>query len=209
MSNRKKRSYISESRKRLADNTRRRIFQSAKKLFKKKGFEFVTIEELARAAKVSVPTVYALFQSKRGILRALMDEAFPTDQFEVLVEQGKEEKSAKKRLAITASIVRHMYDAERELMDLFRGASMLAPEFKELEKEREMRRYKRQEETVKALKAKKSLIKGMSVTKARDIVWAFTGRDMYRLFVIERGWSSKEYEQWLAQLLVKTVIGSD
>ena len=34
-------------------------------------------------------------------------------------------------------------------MDIFRGASLLAPEFKELEKEREKRRYKRQEERLK------------------------------------------------------------
>ncbi len=47
------------------------------------------------------------------------------------------------------------------------------------------------------------------VSKARDILWAFTGRDMYRMFVIEQGWTSEEYETWLAQLLVKMLTGDE
>jgi hypothetical protein len=51
------------------------------------------------------------------------------------------------------------------------------------------------------------LIKGLSATKARDILWAFTGRDMYRMFVVEQGWESEEYEKWLSKLLINTLIG--
>lgn len=46
----------------------------------------------------------------------------------------------------------------------------------------------------------------MSLSKARDISWAFTGRDLYRMLVIEQGWSSDEYEKWLEELLVKVLI---
>ena len=91
-------------------------------------------------------------------------------------------------------------------MDIFRGAAVLAPEFKELEKEKEMRRYNRQEVTIKAMVKEKSLAKGLSAIKARDILWAFTGRDMYRMFVVEQGWTSEEYEKWLAKLLISTLI---
>jgi hypothetical protein len=94
-----------------------------------------------------------------------------------------------------------MYDAEKAQMDIFRGAAVLAPEFKELEKEREVRRHTRQELTIKAMAKEKSLAIGLSVAKARDILWAFTGRDMYRMFVVEQRWTSEEYEEWLAQLL--------
>ena len=45
-----------------------------------------------------------------------------------------------------------------------------------------------------------------SIKKARDILWAFTGRDMYRMLVMEQGWTSDEYEKWLAQLLATTLI---
>jgi hypothetical protein len=35
------------------------------------------------------------------------------------------------------------------------------------------------------------------------------GRDMYRMFVIEQGWTSDEYETWRAQLLMKTLVGTE
>jgi AcrR family transcriptional regulator len=209
MSSRKKRIYHSETRQAQAVQTRSRILASSKLLFQSKGFEGVTIEQMAQAAGVSAPTIYSLFQSKRGVLRALMDEVLPVDQYEALVKEAMQEKSSIKHLAISAKIARHMYDAERAQMDIFQGASILAPEFKELEKEREQRRYKRQEKSVKMIEKEGALLKGLSLSKARDILWAFTGRDIYRMFVIEQGWTSDEYEKWLAQLLVRSLIGGD
>lgn len=203
----KKRIYRSATRNAKAIQTRNRILDAARNLFELEGFEFVTIEKIAQAAQVSVPTVYSLFQSKRGVLLALMDEALPSYQFEALVESSLQVNSPKERLCISAKMARQMYDAERKQMDIFRGAAVLAPEFKELEKEREMRRYSRQEVTIKAMVKEKSLIKGLSTTQARDILWAFTGRDMYRMFVVEQGWESEDYEKWLAKLLINTLIG--
>lgn len=209
MPSRTKRTYSSASRDARAKQTRSSILESAKKLFQSEGFEMVTIEKIAQAAQVSVPTIYALFQSKRGIVRAVLDEALSSDQFYTLVEITRGDIPAHKRLAMSAKIARQIYDAEREQMEIFRGASVLSPELKELEREREERRYIRQEETIKRLAQEKSLKKGLGESKARDILWALTGRDMYRLFVVERGWSSDEYEEWLAQLLSKTLLEAE
>lgn len=206
MSNKEKRPYRSLVRNAQAAQTRERILIAAKNLFESEGFECVTIEKIAQAADVSIPTVYSLFQSKRGVLRALMDEVLPPDQFDALVEMSIQEKSPEIRLSLSAKIARQMYDAEKVQMNLFRGAVVLAPEFKELEKEREMRRYSRQEVTIKAMVREKSLAKGLSEIKARDILWAFTGRDMYRMLVVEQGWASEEYEKWLSQLLVDNLM---
>ena len=118
-----------------------------------------------------------------------MDDALPPDQFKAFVEKSIHEKSPKERLSISAKIACQMYDAEKAQMSIFRGTAVLAPELRELEKEREMRRYNRQEVTIKAIVKENSLIKGLSATKARDIMWALTGRDMYRMFVIEQGWT--------------------
>ncbi|CDZ81843.1 mycofactocin system transcriptional regulator [Candidatus Rubidus massiliensis] len=206
MSNKEKRPYRSLARNAQAAQTRGRILVAAKNLFESEGFECVTIEKIAQSGDVSIPTVYSLFQSKRGVLRALMDEVLPADQFDALVEMSIQEKSPEIRLSISAKIARQMYDAEKVQMNLFRGAVVLAPEFKELEKEREMRRYSRQEVTIKAMVREKSLAKGLSEAKARDILWAFTGRDMYRMLVVEQGWASEEYEKWLAQLLINNLM---
>lgn len=202
-----KRAYKSEVRSTQAAQTRNRILEVAKKLFHTHGFECVTIEKLAQDAETSIPTVYALFKSKRGILRTLMDDALPAPQHAALLQEVDQVKTAEGLLMLSAKIARQMYDAERAQMEFFQGASVLSPEFKKLEQEREQRRYKRQEESMKRV-VQKSLIKGLGFTEARDILWAFTGRDIYRLLVIEQGWTSDDYEKWLARLLIKTLLGS-
>jgi AcrR family transcriptional regulator len=202
----KKRTYNSENRDTQAAQTRSRILEAAQELFQTEGFDRVTINKIAKAAEVSMPTIYAIFKSKRGMLQSLIDEAFPPEQFATLVDDVMQENSPKKRLNITAKLARQIYDAERGLMDILRGASVVAPEFKELEQEREQRRYERQTESINKMVKEKSLAKGLSPQKARDILWALTGRDMYRMFVVERGWTSDAYEEWLAQLLAKSLL---
>lgn len=206
MSNEKKRIYHSKGRKAQAAQTRSRILKAAKELFQTEGFDRVTIDKLAKIAEVSMPTIYAIFKSKRGVMQSLIDEALPLNQFWALVEESKQEKSPKVRLSITAKMARKIYDAERELMGILSNASLVAPELKELEQEREERRYERQLKSVKMMMKEKSLAKGLSLAKARDILWTLTGRDIYRMLVIMCGWSPDEYEKWLAQLLIKSLL---
>lgn len=209
MKKEKKRSYNSENRDAQAAQTRCHILEAAKELFQTDGFDRVTISKLAQAAEVSMPTIYAIFKSKRGILQSLIDEALPPEQFEALVDNSMQEQSPIKCLSITAKLSRQIYDAERELMDILRGASVVAPEFKELEQEREQRRYERQGEYIKKMMKTKSLAKGLTLQKARDILWTLTGRDMYRMLVVEREWTSDEYEEWLAQLLINSLLHTE
>lgn len=199
----KRRVYNTTSRKIQANQTKARVLFSAKKLFDAKGFDSVTIDEIAQEAGVSSPTVYSLFQSKRGVLRAVMDDSLEKNQFEDLVQKVIAEKTLKGRLKISAQISRKLYDAEKNQMNALRGVFMLAPEFKELEREQEERRYIRQEKTFIEVANEKTLVTGLSVSKARDILWAFTGRDMYRMLVLEKKWTSDEYEKWLAETLIQ------
>ena len=45
-----------------------------------------------------------------------------------------------------------------------------------------------------------------SEEEARDIIWALTGRDLYRMLVLERGWSSNDYEKWLGNMLAQILL---
>ena len=66
--------------------------------------------------------------------------------------------------------------------------------------------YYLQKESVNITAKEKAFVKNMPLPKISDILWAFTGRDLYRMLVIERGWSSDEYEHWLAELLIQTLL---
>ncbi|MEM9103942.1 MAG: hypothetical protein AAGB12_16660 [Pseudomonadota bacterium] len=50
--------------------------------------------------------------------------------------------------------------------------------------------------------------KSLPKEKARDILWTFTGRDFYRMLVVERKWSPDEYEKWLSNMLINTLVSS-
>lgn len=102
---------------------------------------------------------------------------------------------------MAAHMTTQMYEAERELILSLQGVSGITQELKELEREQEERRYKRQEETVGIMFNQGGLNPKLSMQKARDIFWSFTGRDLFRMLVIERNWSASEYEEWLAESL--------
>ena len=201
-----KRSYSSQNREAKAAQTRCYILSCAKSLFESTSIEEVTIEQIARKAKVSVPTIYALFQSKRGIVREIIDQAIPPSHYEVLITRVNEAKTVRDILMVAAKIARTMYDAERVQMDLFWKMSLSTPEFQDLEKEREKRRYQRQEDSLRRTWNEQEVKPGLAFSQARDVLWVLTGRDMYRLLVVEKEWSADAYEQWLAQSLIDMLI---
>ena len=68
------RSYSSALRNTQALETRRRIRTAARRLFSEQGFTSTTIAEIAAAAGVSAATVYAAFESKAGIVVAMLED---------------------------------------------------------------------------------------------------------------------------------------
>lgn len=202
----KKRAYDSSLRKASAEMTKDRILKSAKDLFVRKGFEKVTIEEIAEGAMVSTPTIYAIYQSKRGVLLALIDEALSPEKYNEIFWHGSKENSPLIRLEAMAKLCRELYDAEKERLALIHGAAGIDPVFRELENEREQRRYVRQEVVIKEIAAIDGLKKGLSIEKARDLMWVYTSREFYRKLVAERGWTLDQYEKWLGGLLITELL---
>lgn len=56
-------------------DTRERIFRAAAQLFAQHGYAAVAMRQIAAAAGVSKPMLYYYFQSKQGLLEALLDAA--------------------------------------------------------------------------------------------------------------------------------------
>ena len=47
---------------------------------------------------------------------------------------------------------------------------------------------------------------GVDAARAREILWALTGRELYTMLVVERDWGPDRYEEWLADLLVSALL---
>src|SRR6266536_1183226 len=202
----KKRLYKSLVRQRQAGDTRLRIVEATRQLLQWEGYAGMTVEGIAQRAEVSAQSVYAIFKSKTGILTELLDQSTFGPDYEDAVRRALSADDPEARLRLAAPIARHIHDAQSVTFDLLRGAGVVAPELAKLEQQRERLRYERQERMIISLRDAGRLRPGLDSTTARDIFWMLTGRDVYRMLVRERGWSSQKYQNWLADALVQSLL---
>jgi AcrR family transcriptional regulator len=92
---------------------RQRILAAARRLISKKGFEGLTMRDLADAARVSVPTVYNLVGGKVSLLAALVEEVYAN----VVAKLGDPERHDT------------FVSAAMELCAVGHGEVLLAPEY--------------------------------------------------------------------------------
>jgi AcrR family transcriptional regulator len=199
--------YKSLVRERQAADTRRRIVDASRQLLQKEGYAGMTIEEIARRAEVSAQSVYAIFKSKTGILTELLDQSTFGPEYDEAVHRALSATDPETRLRLAAPIARQIHDSQSATFDLLRGAGVVAPELARLEERRECLRYERQERMIISLRDAGRVRPGLDTSKARDIFWMLTSRDIYRMLVRERGWSSQQYQDWLADTLVRSLLG--
>ncbi len=86
---------LPEKRQEAADANRALVLQTARGLFQAKGFDAVSIREIARAAQRSVGSVFTYWTGKEQLFREAMGRPYFTDQrgaeaFAVLVEIAPE-----------------------------------------------------------------------------------------------------------------------
>jgi AcrR family transcriptional regulator len=206
LSKKKQRTYRSVTRDRQAAETKRRIVAAAHRLLRHEGFSGMTIDAIAKKANVSVPTVYAIFKSKTGILTALLDESMFGSDYEEIVRYAQSATDPETRLRRAASVARQIRSAQSAVFELMRGAGVVAPELARLERERERLRYDREESVISSLAKTGKLQPDLNYQRARDVFWMLTGGDVYRMLVGERRWTPEQYEGWLADTLVKLLL---
>ncbi len=179
---------------------------AAKRLFTRSGIDRVTMAQIATAAGVAVPTVYALFKSKAGILQAMMQATLFGPGYQTAQAQLVGVSDAVELIAATAKVARAIYESESAELALMRGASAFSLDLRKTEQEFEALRFKLQEARVKKLFEERKAKKGLSIAEARHILWMYTSRDIYRMLVQERGWTPDEYQHWLADTLVSALV---
>jgi AcrR family transcriptional regulator len=202
----RKRPYKSLLRERQAGDTRRRIAEATRRLLQSEGYAGMTIEAIAQRAGVSAQSVYSIFKSKTGILIELLDQSTFGADYDEAVHRALSASDPDVRLRLAAPIARQIHDAQSATFDVLRGAGVVAPELAKLEQQRECLRYERQEQMIISLRDAGRLRSELDYTTARDIFWMLTGRDVYRMLVRERGWSSQKYQDWLADTLVRSLL---
>ena len=207
MSSRRRR-YTSEARTQSALETRRRILAAAAILFARKGIDRVTIDEIGRRAKVAASTVYAIFKSKDGILRGLMERSLFGPQFQDAQKLLVGVTDPVALIELTSRVSRAIYESESSDLGLVRHASGFSPALRKMEEEFERIRYEKQAARLELLFASGKARPGLSLEEARRILWMYTSRDVYRMLVHDGGWTADRYQQWLSRTLVEALVAS-
>jgi len=195
-----------QARTRLA---RRAVVESARTLFLERGYTATTIEAISEHSDVPSATVYRLFSSKLGILKAVLDTSIAGDDQPLAVQERPDvaslfsEPDPHKLLAgfagITTAINQRTNDIYRVLVSAA-GSDLAAAELlEEIRQERD----RGQSRIARSLARAHALKPGLRERDAADLIHTLMAPEVYRLLVGDRGWTPERYQHWLATTLTQ------
>jgi AcrR family transcriptional regulator len=202
-----KRRYDNSRRQAQARVTRLKVIEAAKRLFIEHGYPATTIEAIAEAAEVSLPTLYRLFGSKRALLAAVLDTSFGGDDQPIgfaarpAVRAARAEPDPAKMVDAFARIIRELMERSSAIQHVLATAAQVDPEAAELLAEIRRQRHTGQSRIVAALDARDALDPDLDKTEAADIVYALLSPEVHRILTVERDWPADRYERWIARSL--------
>jgi AcrR family transcriptional regulator len=199
-----------QARTRLA---RRAVIDAARALFLERGYQATTIEAVSDHSDVPVATVYRLFSSKLGILKAVLDVSIAGDDRALSLQERPPvaallaEPEAAKLLARLASITVTINTRSSDIYRILSGASGSDPAAAVLLVDYQHQRHDGQARIARSLARARALRPGVRERDAADLIHALASPELYRLLVIDRGWAPERYEKWLASILTAQLIG--
>jgi AcrR family transcriptional regulator len=198
-----RRRYDSPRRREQAAATRAKILEVAHQLFVEQGYAATTMAAVAAEAGVSLKTVYLVFATKSGLLRALWDTLLRGESdipvaAQPWYRQVIDQRDPERRLRLNARNSRAVKARIGRLLKVIRDAAPTDPDAQALWTLIETDFYDNQRQIVVALHRDKALRRGLDVTRATDLLWTLNHPEVWHLLVDERGWTHDWYERWLA-----------
>lgn len=199
-----------QARTRLA---RRAVVDAARRLFLERGYGATTIEAISGEADVPPATVYRLFSSKHGILKALLDTSIAGDDEDRPMADRPEVRSL---LALDdpraklAGFVRLVAEINGRVGPLYRvlvSAAGSDADAAALLDQLNEQRARGQRAIARSLARAGALAPGVRERDAADVIHALASPELYRLLVVDRGWTPDRYRDWLTALLAGQLLG--
>jgi AcrR family transcriptional regulator len=200
---------VTQARTRLA---RRAVVDAARTLFLERGYGTTTIEAISALSDVPPATVYRLFSSKRGILKALLDVSIAGDDEPVpmadrppvrsLLDDPDPENMVAGFVAMAAQVNARTAAIYRILV----SAAASDPDAAGLLDVLTRQRQEGQGRIARALARARALRPKLRERDAGDIIHALLSPEVYGLLVVDRGWPPKRYETWLTKTLADQLL---
>jgi AcrR family transcriptional regulator len=211
-----RRPYDSRRRQAQAAQTQQDILAAAGKLFRERGYSATPMPLIASEAGVVVETIYRIFGSKAGLFKSVVEAALAggPSRADVPVEERPairaviEEQDPRRQIELYVATQPGIHRRSGPLMRALFGAVTTDPELKTLWDELEGWRLSGQGRFVGLLAERGHLRDRLSVEEARDVVWTLCSLAVHDLLVVGRGWTSEQYQEWLAAALIRELLSS-
>ena len=201
-----------QARTRLA---RAAVVEAARSLFLERGYGATTVEAISERSDVPPATVYRLFSSKHGILKALIDVSIVGDHEDVAmvdrpeIRSAAEEPDPRQQVTGFVGITARVNDRVAPLYRILVSAAGADPEAARLLDELTRQRQEGQRTIARSLARRGALRPEVRERDAADLIHALMSPEVYRLLVVDRGWTADRYRRWLASTLVDQLLLPD
>lgn len=208
-----RRAYNVRGRQARTTATRLAVIAAARTLFAGRGYAATTIEAISESSGTPPATVYRLFGSKLGILRALLDTAAVGDDDAVAmgdrpgVRDLLAHQDPRQQLAGFARLAREVMTRLAPIQQILLSAAGSDPQAAALLAEHTRQRQTGQARIAHALATAGALHEGVTERDAADIIHALMSPEVYRLLTNDRRWSPGRYQTWLADTLAQQLLG--
>lgn len=204
-----KRPYVAPRREASARETQRVVLETAHRLFVRQGYAATTIDQIAREAEVSRPTVFAV-GSKAMLLKLARDIAMAGDDAPVAVSDRTgfqrilAEPDAKETLRLFAGHVAAVNSRYAELDEVLHRAAGSEPDLTQLWQTSETQRRSGATHLLNSLETKGTL--ALQPDRAVDVLALLMAPNQYHQLVLVRGWAHEEYVEWLAATMQRLLL---
>jgi AcrR family transcriptional regulator len=191
------------------------VIDAARTLFLEQGYGATTIAAISEEADVPAPTVYRLFSSKRGILKALLDVSIAGDDEATALPDRPNVRSLlaeadpRSQLAGFAGVTAQVNARSAPIYRILVSAAASDPDAASLLGELAQQRQQGQGTLARSLARAGALRPGVKERDAGDVIHALMSPEVHQLLVSDRGWSSERYERWLSEILADQLLAPD
>lgn len=199
------RRYDSLHRLAQAHQTRAGIAEAARRLFVARGWAATTVREVAREAGVSVPTVYAAYHNKAGLVRALVDAADLAADLPRMLAELEAAAGPEPQLAALAGYDRRLFERAGDLIALVRDAGRTEPELATLYADARRQADDTRREVLGAWPAG-TLRPALDLPTAVDVYAALCTVDVFTTLTAERGWPAERVQAWWTGALARELL---
>jgi AcrR family transcriptional regulator len=209
----KRRRYDNARRQAMTLATKAEVVVAARRLFVEHGYPATTVAEIAEAAQTPVATVYRLFESKRGILKEVLDVTLAGDDQQIEFQHRPEVKQAFAAgdpgsiLDAFAHIVRGVLHRSAALQNVLASSAAVDAEAAQMLQVTRKQRHIGQSRIVRALASEGALRHTLDPAQAADIVYTLMSPEVFRILTVELGWSEDKFERWLGSTLRSQLLG--